>query len=360
MKKYCIEITDMKFRKNIRLNTGLTLMLSVMMLLITSCYRRLIEEDEIILAAIIPVNIDWSESGLNVSNDVHKVSIRFFPKDGVSPVFDCYLESNPREGEILVPAGEYSVIVFNEAIQDPLWANKVVFTDVDSYSDFAANAVDLSNTARSQQFPYYNPQQGERLIIEPLQVASWKLDDFEVTNNMILVTQGQRPVTSLSVAENNMLNALTQVMMRALTRPVTVTAQVENLRSADTLYLAIQGLASKVLMASGNTTNDPSTYLFILNGRQYDEPERLHGTARKTFLSFGRTPTPELYTITADIILSSLTLYDPTPPLLFDVTSQFNTTNYLINLNINIILPFIEGGVAVDDWGDDEQHTVIE
>ena len=338
-------------------------MLSVMMLLFTSCYRRLIEEDEIILAAIIPVNINWSESGINPSNDVHKVSIRFFPKDGESPVFDCYLESNPREGEILVPAGEYSVIIFNEAIQDPVWDNKVVFTDADSYSNFAANAVDLSNTARLQQFPYYNPQQGERFIIEPIQLASWRLDDFEVTNNMILVTQGQRPVTSLSVAENNMLNALKQVTMRALTRPVTITAQVENLISADTMYLAMQGLASKVLMASGNTTNDPSTFLFILNGRQYDEPERINGTARKTFFSFGRTPAPESYSIAADILLISHTLYDPTPPLLFNVTNQFisgSTTNFLINLNINIILPFIEGGVAVDDWGDDEQHTVIE
>ena len=360
MKKYCIENIYMKYRGNIRLYLGIMLLSPVMMMMFfASCKRRLLEEDEIFPAALIQVNIDWSATGINIPSEVHKVSIRFFPKDGVSPVFDCYLESNPRAGEILVPAGEYSVIVFNEAVQDALWNNRVVFTETESYSNFAANAVLLSNAAR-QQFPY-QPQPGERFIVEPLQLASWKLDDFEVTNNMILVTQGHRPATSLSVAENNMLNALKQVTMRPLTRPVTITAEVENLISADTIYLAMQGLASKVNMATGNTTNDPSTFLLFLNGRQYANNQR-DGTARKTFFCFARTPQPESYYIAADIKLRSGIIYQPTPRL-FNRTQEFIDefeSNLLINLKIDFSLPFIEGGVAVDDWGDDEYHTVIE
>ena len=364
MKKYCLEKIFRTIKGNIKGYVGATLMASViMMMFFASCQRRLIEDEEMTLAALIPVNIDWSESGINPTNGVHVVSIRFFPKDGVSPAFDCYLEGNPREGEILVPTGQYSVIVFNESLQDAaFWADKVVFTDVNSYSNFAANTIALTDAARLQQFPYYKPQPSEQFIDAPVRLmASWSLDNFEVTNNMILVTQGRRPASSLSVAESNMLNALKQITMRALTRSVTVTAQVENLISADSMYLAMQGLASKVIMATGVTTYNPSTHLFFLNGRQYSNGK--DGTARSTFLCFGRTPAPESYYITADILLISKTLFEPTPPLLFNRTNEFIagfTSNLLINLNIDFSLPLIEGGVAVDDWGDDEEHTVIE
>jgi len=356
--------TAMKYRRNIRRFIGAAIMLPVMMmLLLSSCYRRLIEEDEIRQEALIQVNIDWNSSGID-SNTIHKVSIRFFPKDDNGAAFDCYLEGNESQGEIMVPVGSYSVIVFNEAINDAnYWANSIVFSDENSYNDFAANAVTLSETARLQQFPYYVPQQGEQFIIEPIRrLASWSLDNFEVTDNMILVTQGYRPASSLTVEENNMLNALKQITMRALIRPVTITAQVENLVSAQTMYLAMQGLSRKVNMATGITTHSPSTYLFILNGRQYALNQR-DGTARNTFLCFGRTPEPESYIITADILLRSNVLYEPTTPLLFNVTNQLISgyqTNVPVNLNISIILPYIEGGVAIDDWGDDEELTVIQ
>ena len=358
MKKYCKEITNRNFRGGLRSILALT----VLMMVFDACQRRLLEYDEIYPAALIPVQIDWNATGFIVSGnnrDVHKVSIRFFPKDGIGEVFDCYLETNVSQGEIAVPTGKYSVIVFNESLQDAtFWAGRIAFTDVNSYSDFTANAVLLSDAARLQQFPYYQPQPGEIFIVEPLRLASWSLPDFEVTNNMILVSQGQRPPSILTAEENTMFNALTQITMRALTRPIGVTARVENLSSARTMYFAMQGLASKVNMATGLATT-PSTYLFILNGRQYESNQR-NGTAQSSFLSFGRTPTPESYKIGADILLTSNELYDPAPPLLFDVTDEFNNTNISINLNINIVLPFIEGGIAVDDWGVDEQRTVKE
>ena len=358
----------MTFRRNIRRYADVILALPVIvMLLVASCQRRLLEYDEIFEVALIPVNIDWSATGLTVTGnnrDVQKVSIRFFPQSGTGEAFDCYMEPNVSQGEIAVPVGRYSVIVFNESIYDnEYWADRVTFSDANSYNDFAANAVVLSNAARLQQFPYYQPQTDERFIVEPRErpVASWSLPDFEVTNNMILVSQGLRPASLLSAAEENMFNALTHVTMRALTRPVTVTAQVQNLVSARTMYLAMRGLASKVYMASGNTTSSPSTYLFILNGRQYASNNR-DGTARNTFLCFGRTSDPEYesYYILADILFVNYTLYEPASPLLFNRTNEFKSGNNTINLDINIELPFIEGGIAVNSWGDDEQRTVIQ
>ncbi|MFR9557092.1 MAG: hypothetical protein SNJ35_05910 [Rikenellaceae bacterium] len=56
-------------------------------------------------SALIPVAVDWSESGLYVAesrndeDEVHRLSLRFFPDDGGEP-FERYLESNLNSANI--------------------------------------------------------------------------------------------------------------------------------------------------------------------------------------------------------------------------------------------------------------------
>lgn len=334
------------------------------LLLTGSCKRRPLE-DESAVTARIPVKIDWSESNIPVSEDdpsgggyVHRVSLRFYPEDG-SPVFEQYLEGNIFEGEVLVPVGRYKVIVMNESAEDTsYWEDAIVFSDVDSFSDFAATIRPMSPAFIAQNYPFYTPAPGENMIVEPFHLASWSLGEFEVTDEMIRVSRS--PSRGGRAAVDGMLEQLTRIKMRALTRDVDVTAHIKNLISAQPIYTVAKGFAGKVYMASGQTADVPSSYLFKLNGRVMD-PNGKDGTTHKSFLSFGRVPagSDESYWIGMDIMLTDGTLYTPAVPLMFDVTGQVpESVNLRIELRIppgegQIELPYIDGGIYVGDWDDE-------
>jgi len=357
----------MKWRnEKLRMNIVKTTFAMAVLLptLFSSCRLRPLEEDGVLEMARIRIYINWSNSGINVPSSeerdrVHRVSIRFFPKDG-SPVFDRYLEEpNVIYNWINVPVGKYSVVVFNESIYDEeYWNGAVAFTGVDSYADFAAHAVAWDPAERAVEFPFYTPSPGESVIIgpEPRKLSSWSLDHFEVTSNMALMSRGRQPSKPLMVWEEEMLEALVNIQMRRLTRLINVTARVTNLVSAWTNYCALSGFANTVRMASGETMQTPSINLFKLNGRQYDS-DRLSGTTRYSFLSFGRVPQSEAYTLTVDALYVTGELYTFDRP--FDVTSQVvSSTDPNININVSYDLEYREGGIAVDDWGNDYEYDI--
>ena len=337
------------------------LLVGVTAQLFTACDRRPLE-DEFAEMALIPVRIDWSKSGIAVTspggNDlVHRVSLRFFPVDG-SPVFDRYLETNVIEGTIEVPIGKYNVVVFNESVHDVYWGDAIYFTDINDYNNFAANIVP-DNAAN---YPLYTPVYSERFIVEPYKLASWNLDNFEVTKEMVTYSRTATNRNSLSRAEG--CDKLTCIVMRPLTYNVTVVAKVENLSSAQQIQAAMRGFSSKVYMASARTEQNPVTHIFNLNGRVWDDPANpIHGTTRKTFLSFGRLPQPFEYWVNLDVLFVTGELFVPPQPLLFNVTEQVGESevsvgidvniNIDIDINLNISLPYVEGGIHVGEWDDE-------
>lgn len=323
---------------------------AVATLLFTACQRRPLEYD-LGITALIPVKIDWSRSNIPVTEArdngyVHRVSLRFFPKDG-SAAFDRYLEMNVIEGEIEVPVGEYSVVVFNESVYDLYWEGAITFSNVDSYEDFSATIV-LDDAAN---YPFYHPITGEELIVQPFRLASWSLDDFSVTKEMVERTRSRAKAVSRAEDPEN---ALTRIVMRALTHNVNVTAHVENLSSAQLLQGAMRGFARKVYMASGETAQTPATYIFKLNSRMWDTGSNTHGTVRRSFLSFGRLPQNEQYLVDVDAVFIDGTVHDG--QLLWNVTDQ--VTAHAMgaidkNINLTIQLPHVTEGIFVGDWDDE-------
>jgi hypothetical protein len=322
-----------------------------MMLPAASCVRERWDPGLCHQANNVPVTvkIDWSQSGINTENlrvtdEVNRVSVRFFPKDG-SPAFDCYLDTDVTEGIVNVPPGRYSVVIFNESIYDDnYWDGRVHFTDTESYTGFAAHAMPLDNALRAQRFPHYIHREGEPVNVEPLPLASWSLDDLEITQPTAVRTGG--------------VDALMAVVMRRLTHRATIDVHVENLVSALSIHGAQHGFASTVYMASG-TTADPSAALFVLNGRRYD-PGSNNGTVGATFLSFGRTPPPESYQLDMDIVLTDGKLYTGAELPAFDVTGQVIASggDPEIPIHLGLALPHIDTGIAVSDWGEDEQYIL--
>lgn len=320
-------------------------------LCLTACERRPLEDVTYSDTALVPVKIDWSESGISVSQPrgddyVHRVSIRFFPKDG-SEVFDRYLEGNVAEGSIEVPVGKYSVVVFNEAVTDPYWSNSVYFTDVNDYANFAANIADDDPS----QYPFYTPLPNEKIVVEPLKLASWSLDDFEITPEMTRELCG-------SSGTEGVTTALTKIVMHRLSYNINVLAEVENLSSAQFIQGATRGFANKVFMASRVTTQDSGTHIFTFNGRKWAEGSDKNGTTEKDFLSFGLLPSPSQYKLHMDVLFTTGEVYQPTEPLLFDVSDQANRyANSNIKLRVKLALPYKEGGIDVGGW-EDEDHIV--
>ncbi len=321
------------------------------LLLSTGCTRRPLDEADG-GGARIPVKIDWSRSNIPVSEAdltggewVHRVSIRFYPLDG-SPVFERYLEGNIFEGTIEVPPGSYRVIAMNESVEDiRYWENSISFSDVDNYDTFSATIERMPAADIAADFPFYRPVSNEKVIVEPLALASWSLDRFEVGGNT--------PTT----------DALTGIVMRGLTRHVNVTVRVKNLVSVQSMPAAARGFADKVYLSSARTAQTPATHLFRINRRFWDA-NQTDGTVQRTFLSFGRLPqeTPGSYEIALDILLISGELFTDPAPMRFEVTEQVAAgpgPDIDIDLPTDppggwIELPFVEGGIAVDDWNDEE------
>ena len=346
--------------------------------LLASCERRPLENlNDLGLSGVasIPVHIDWSRSGITVPapagdevNRIHRVSIRFFPKDG-SPAFDRYLEEpDITNGVIEVPIGKYSVIVFNETVDDVAWWDgAITFTDINSYEKFAAHAVPYDQAQLAASYPFFQPAAGEKVVKgpSPRKLASWSIDNFEVTQGMAMPDCS---TAATQASDANMMKALTDIEMRGLTYNVTVTASVKNLTSSQINYCYVSGLADMVYMGSAITAQSTATTPFLLNGRTLINDT--DGTTTHSFLSFGRTPETgvENYAVSMDVLYKNGELYTPNPamglPSLknIDVTNQVELSrrgiDYNINIAITVMLEFIdgviEGGITVDDWKDKE------
>lgn len=325
------------------------LMLSALFLATaTACERRSLYDD-CLEDMPIPVKIDWSISGItpNSGTDVdfvHRVSLRFFPKDG-SAAFDRYLEGNVFEGEIYVPEGSYSVVVYNEALDDVYWSDAIKFNDADDYNLFSANIIEISPLP----YDFYTPQPGETFAAEPLKLASWSLDNFEVVRHN---KNGKECGDDIS-------NALTKVKLRRLTIPTHVVAEVTNLKSAMRMEAALTGMVSKVYMASAKSTTSPTTHLFAFRSPVWNDETKNDGWVERKLLTFGRMSQPSAYSLNMGIIFVTGERYTPDSPMCYDIKEQVESIQPQgdIQVRVSLSLPEVDSDIGVGDW-DDEDHII--
>ena len=310
-----------------------------------ACERRILEDDYLEYA-YIPVKIDWSRSGISVE-EMHRASVWLFPHDGKAPL-EYRLETDLTYREIPVPVGIYSVLVFNETIDESDW-NSMTFTGTEKYETFAARNTLLSEVGiytRSKNFP---------LIGNPDAIAAWSLDHFEVTPDMVYRTR------TLLKKKTHLIDDvphLTSVRPLPRFERVVITAYVTNLASSKQATGTIDGLNSGVYLASGEKINETATQAFILNGRVYDG---YHGTTSSTFLIFGRKQKAK-NNLVIDFLLTNNEMH---PSEEFDVTNLIvtekneNVRTHIINIgygNLNGDHPLnlpegdMEPGITVDDW----------
>ena len=325
---------------------SLSMMLMAMFTFI-NCTRRTLEDD-IFETALIPVRIDWSVSGVNVE-EMHRATLMLFPINGGLPI-EYRLEGNLTERQIAVPVGTYSVIAFNETIDEDDWKT-ISFTNKDSYEKFAAVA--LPEETRG----FYTRSESLPLVANPEVLAAWSLDKFEVTRDMITQT---RTNSENGTSTENQINDLTSIKPSPRFERVIVKVFVKNLSSSIQATGTIDGMASGVYMASGNILSESVVHAFVLNGRVYDDNGN-DGTTTRTFNIFGRDASKK-NKLNIDFLLADGTLH---PRQEFDVSKLIYTdaeqiiVTHFISLGYNnmdgdheIELPDsdLNAGVTVEDW----------
>ncbi|MFR9602914.1 MAG: DUF5119 domain-containing protein [Rikenellaceae bacterium] len=299
--------------------------------------------------ALIPVNIDWSVSGIDPTEGddgtdyVHRVSLRFFPLDGSAP-FDRYLEEDIYSGSIELPEGEYSVVVFNESIYDAYWSDVFEFLNVDDYDEFMAELVDEDETYSTEAY----------------KLASWSLDYYEVTEQMISQTRSTTSRSSLSDYDSQMLSVLEGVVLQPLTCYVNVIANIQNLSSAQSVSCDVSGFSDRVYMASGESHTNQTTHSLSLTSREYTDDENTHGAISNKRLILTKSTHEEAeFKLKFNVLLNDGTQHSPTEPLEFDVAHQvtrYATDDY--DLSADFELPEVSSGIDIEGWEDEEVLTI--
>ena len=307
-----------------------------------SCSLRELEDDPAALT-IVSVGIDWSESGIDV-RDMHRASIWLFPHNG-APALEYRLENDLSGRDIIVPPGVYSVLVFNETVDENDWSG-VAFTGTERYETFAA----VSPPLLSQGF--YKRSTELPLVDEPEALAVWSFDKLEVKPAGEIANEHYPQYKSTGGRID-----LSDVKPTPRFERVSLTAYVTNLASSMQATGTIDGMASGVYLATGELMNEPAAHAFILNGRVYEDNGK-SGTTTRTFNVFGRQPGASNRLVAIDFLLVDGTFH---PRQEFDVKNQSesktidNVLTHIINLGYAqpyITLPDldVEKGVAVDRW----------
>ena len=315
-----------------------------LVLVVGSCQRRPLE-DEFYETALIPINIDWSESGIP-EGGIYRATVWFFPHDGGKPI-ELVMQKSLTYAEVELPMGTYSVVVHNETTDPDDWTG-ISFVDANRYEDFSAVAKPVSRRG------FYTRSDEHPLIENPDYLAAWSLDTLHVTRDMVLYTRSKSK-SKVSTAEEDALFASTKALSAIKPKPrmlqLTVSAYVENLSSAMQGTGIVNGMSTGVYMASGQRMATAGSHPFIFDNRQYDDNGK-DGTVWTTMTVFGKAPNaPMGYDLPVDFVLYGGQEY---PTQVFDVADKLETEHYAqIKVEIGIPLPDmgkLDSGITVDDW----------
>lgn len=326
-----------------------------------SCERRALEEVVIIdQTAIIDINIDWSLSKTEVSK-MHRASIVFYPHDG-SKFYEFHLEGDLNSRKVELPIGHYSVLVFNETMDNNDW-DAIEFSGVESYDEIIIKGV--VDTRKS----LYTRAEAEKIVRCPEALAVWNMDDFNVTSDMVAYTRSKvrSKGEDKDLSMEATLQILTNIQPRPIFKEVSIVAHVQNLHSAYAITGALQNVAGGVYLATGAVHTDKVTHMFPMNNRVWDDPNnKKNGHVSAVINIFGLP----LEGDAAIGLQMEFLLNDGTqaPPENFDISNMVDREKGEINIEVGtgvheadrpIILPDIEttGDVDVGNW--DEEFVDI-
>ncbi len=296
-------------------------------------------------SAKISFAIDWTEANMELS-EVSNVSIYAYTPDEASPYLR--ISGNINSAYINLPVGTYSLIVFNDAIDDILG---VSFSDSDSFDDFSANATLRSSTSDL----YYDTSDSEAFAAKIGRIAAWNQEEFEVTSEMVSC--------SICEQENETIETIIDITPQSITRQCVVEIWIENLNNAQIVQASLMGFASGAYLSSGiNISSSVATTLYSVEMNSYTFSDDTDGSVTGEATIFGlSTNLSATYQIVIDIILGSGELVTYSREITDQLSTQDGTTIYIeLSDDDKIVLPESSGtGFGVDSWGDNQQIELL-
>ncbi len=341
--------------------------------------------------AYIPVSTDWSDSQLDMS-EVGNVSIYFYPTGGGEPVIK--ISNNLNFNLVELPVGEYSVLIFNDMVDNIKGVN---FSNESSYDNFSVGTIEEGVTLPTF---YAIDSSVERLATQHSRVASWSMDEFTVDETMIEYTRStefdsyiaevrsrsesrgdytssksdsegastrvelpESKSVEVTKAMTKSLEELSNVEVAPLTTIVNISVRVINLNNAMTIETVLKGTASgSYFTQEQNISDDGRSQLYFLevSDREYDDPTNgIDGYINFSHNTFGRVAEDEEYTLFFDITTQTGDVVtferDITDAILTNIEENCTIEIDLEVENDGVITldPYEEAGFSVDGWEDD-------
>ncbi|MDR1369003.1 MAG: DUF5119 domain-containing protein [Dysgonamonadaceae bacterium] len=213
----------------------------------------------------VKVKIDWSKAGINPEN----ASIWIFNASDGTPALGGRPElTNRMELTVDLPIGQYSILVFNGAINDQ---DHIRFRGTDRYRTFEAYAYD--ETPEGNAAARLRADEDLSFITPPNVLAADHLDLLEITGRMI----DRKEETLITFTPRRLVSQIN----------ITVHFRGLNYSAPGGHSGVVTGMANSIFLATGKTGNEPANHAFTLNNRTFYPDSQTDGTMSRSFLTFG-------------------------------------------------------------------------
>lgn len=232
-------------------------------LLFTSCNRRELTYYEV---AEITLTADWSQSGLEGETDYGATAV-FYPKNGGTP--QIVLMGNRTHATARLPKGHYSVIVFNRSFND---FGAIAFRGENSFHTFEAYAKQIENRSAT-----------EVLVASPEKLATYVIEEFEVTDNMLGNYAETKPVSRSSATGECSLHFIPT----ELTSTVKVQINVDGLKNIKDATCRLGGIHASILLHNSQCSENMIAQEFSIGNPVFHEGSLTDGTLTGEISVFG-------------------------------------------------------------------------
>ncbi|MFI3331535.1 MAG: DUF5119 domain-containing protein [Rikenellaceae bacterium] len=335
------------------------LLLLVAFFSMNSCsYQVIMDDCSCDDVAKIPINIDWSISGVVPQN----VSVLVYDKASGSLVTEHRYEDNDNaiQSYIYLGEGTYTVVIFNEK------RDQIDYLKVRGYESLSTLEFYVSTNTKAKA-----RSESDNYLQEPGHMAVKIIDDVEITHELVEYSQNDPDLSAVAMASESKtqtrvsFESLMNVIPVRKTIELSVTAHIKGLNYAMMPALVdLTNVADSYFVESDMNGLNPGVVQFNMNNRTYDTGSTTEGTIYGSTVILGalgdRVSTLSNTSLQTPIQLDMLfmLLNEELETRIVDVTQTLNYTideygNIEMDLYINVdeALPVVESTGSGTDSG---------
>ena len=247
----------------------------IMLIYTLSCERQsILDSCDCTDHAKLPISIDWSKSGITPQN----VTLLFYSNAEGNLAFEHIYEhnSNAIQSYAHIPAGEYTVVVFNE-LRNQI-KNMTIRGDknLSTLEFHASENTDVAMHSTEQKY-----------INTPGMLGLQTIRNLVVTSEMIDYTHGNLS-TKVSDYTKTKSEILLNLEPENKVNLSSITLHVNGLNNARMPALVnLKSISEGYMVDKNENSTKPTTIQFNMNNRTYDSGSTVNGTISTQITLFG-------------------------------------------------------------------------